>query len=558
MLQQAQQLHQAGKLEEAKTLYQQLLAEDPEQLEVLHALAVLYAQSKQYDQALSTLDKAIDIDSSSAPLYNSKGNVYLRRQQYDEAISQYQQAIQHDAHYAIAYNNLGKTYYSKNQLDKAREHYEYAIQLMDQYSDAHFNLGILLAKLGENKQAIEHLKKTLTINPQRAAAYGQLAEVYLNEDDYSGAIENYQKRLDFEPEHIESFFSLGQAYLQNQQIDDAIAAFKKTLILQPKHPEANQYLANAELAAGDGNMALNYYFRQLETNPMMESYYNIGVLLMQQNRHKESLQYLEQASTLDPGYLPAHINLGALYLKINRSADAIRHYEWALKIKPNDPEIQHVLSALAKGETPEQAPAEYLKNLFDQYATYYDKHLTEHLQYKAHELLLDAIKIESDLKGPEATLLDLGCGTGLCGELFKPLSKKLIGIDVSEKMIETAKAKSIYDILKVQDVETALDEFQKNDLIIAGDVFSYIGKLDVIFKKAHDALKPTGLFAFTVEKTYTEPYELQKTIRYAHSKKYLSKLAEAAHFKILRFDNIILRKQRNIPVEGYLVVLSPA
>lgn len=553
---QAHQLHQQGNLQEAETLYHQLLEENPDQIDVLHALAILYAQSEKYDDALTTLDKAIKIDNALPALYNSKGNIFLRLNKPEAATHEYQKAIECDDQYAAAFNNLGNAYNAQNQLDKAKEQYEKAIALNEHYSDAHYNLGILMAKLGESDKAITYLKKALELNPNRPAAHGQLAEIYLQQGDYLNAIEHYQNRLDFEPEHTDAFFGLGQAYLQNHQMDDAIAAFKKVLILQPKHPEANHYMGNTYLADNNPNTALNYYFRQLENQPMMESYYNIGVLLMHQNRHKESIQYLEQASAMDPDYLPVHINLGALYLKLNRTADAIRHYEASLSIKPNDPEIQHILSALKEGKTPDQAPKEYLQHLFDQYSPYYDKHLTEALQYKAHELLLNAIKEESDVETHEWIILDLGCGTGLCGELFKPYAKKLIGIDISEKMIELADEKNIYDALKVTDVEAALDEFKNNNLIIAGDVFSYVGKMDAIYQKAYDALKPGGLFAFSVEKTYTEPYELQKTIRYAHSKTYLDSLAKATQFKTLRFDNIILRKQRNQPVEGYLVVLQ--
>ena len=539
-------------------MYQQLLEENAEQPDVLHALAVLYAQSEKYNDALTTLDKAIDIDDGGAlaPLYNSKGNIYLRLEKCDDAIEHYQKAIHYNGHYAIAFSNLGRAYYSKNQLDKAREYYEKAISLMNHYGDAHYNLAILLTKLGEHKEAISHLKQTLALNPNQPAAYSQLAEIYLSSSDYEHAINNYLKRLDYEPEHIESFFLLGQAYLKNNQIDDALAALKKTLTLQPKHPQANHYLANAELIAGDTNKALSYYFRQLEMEPMVESFYNIGVLLMHQNRHKESLQYLEYAAGMDPSYFPVHVNLGAIYLKLNRIADAIRRYKDALIIKPDDVEIQHILAALANEKTPDQAPREYLSHLFDQYATYYDKHLTEYLHYKGHELLFKTIEEESTTDNPKWTILDLGCGTGLCGKLFKVFAKKLIGIDVSEKMIAIAKEKEIYDVLTVTDVESALDQYKENDLIIAGDVFSYIGKLDFIYQKAYDALKSGGLFAFTVEKTYTEPYELQKTIRYAHSKKYLNNLTKKTHFKTLRLDNIVLRKQHKAPIEGYLLVLK--
>lgn len=552
----AHQLHQQGKLEEAKTLYQELLDEDDSQIDVLHGLAVLFAQQEKYDDALKILDKALSQDNQLAALNNSKGNIYLRLKKIDQAISEYQTAIQKNKNYAIAYNNLGKAYYENQQLDLSAKNYQFALTLNENYGDAHYNLGILYSKLGDHEQAIQHLEKAIALNPHRPSAYGQLAEIYRQKQEYLLSIENYQKRLDYEPENTESYFALGQTYLENGQIDDAIAAFKKTLINQPQHSEANHYLGNATLAKGDNAMALNYYFRQLEINPMIESYYNIGVVLMHQNRHKESLQYLEQAAQLDPDYLPVHINLGAIYLKLNRLDDAIKHYQQAHQIKPDDEEIKHILAALNTENTPDRAPSEYLSNLFDQYANYYDKHLTEQLQYQAHDLLFQSIEVESGHSSAKWTILDLGCGTGLCGERFKPFSERLIGIDVSEKMIEVAKGKNLYETLEVMEVNDALTHFKNNDLILAGDVFSYIGKLDEVYKLAFAALKPGGLFAFTVEKTYTEPYELQKNIRYAHSKNYLNQLAKDTNFTPLRCDTIALRKQRNKPVEGYLVVLK--
>jgi predicted TPR repeat methyltransferase len=558
LLKKAYQLHQQGQLAEAEALYLELLQADPKQVDILHGLAALYGQSKKHDQALKTINQAIEVEPHHAALYNSKGNIYLGLNQPDEAIKQYEKAIACDEYYAIAYNNLGKSYYTQDKLDQAKTYYKKAIELVDHYGDAHYNLAILLTKLGDNKPAILHLERCLFLNPQRPMAYGQLAEVCLHEGDYLKAIENYQQRLDLEPEHTASYFALGQAYLEAHQMDDAIAAFKKTLIMQPNHLEANHYLGNAHLGSGDTETAINYYYRQLEAKPMVESYYNIGVLLMRQNRHKESIQYLEHAAKLEPSYLPVHINLGALYLKLNHIPDAIRHYEDALTIQPDDAEIQHILSALSGETTPDKAPTEYLSHLFDQYATYYDKHLTESLEYKAHELLFKAIEEESQINGPEWTILDLGCGTGLCGNLLKRFAKKLIGIDVAEKMVALAKEKDLYDVLEVMDVDTALSDFKDNDLIVAGDVFSYIGKLDGTFRKAHTALNPKGLFAFTVEKTYVEPYELQQSIRYAHSKKYLSTLAESSRFKVLRINNIVLRKQRKVPVEGYLVILTPS
>ncbi len=211
---------------------------------------------------------------------------------------------------------------------------------------------------------------------------------------------------------------------------------------------------------------------------------------------------------------------------------------------------------MIKRKFPKRPPKEYIQSLFDQYAAYFDKHLIEILHYKVPELLYKSIEQETKIKKHSWNILDLGCGTGLCGEKFRPIAKKLIGIDLSEKMIEVAKRKNIYDELHVSDIHQALQKQQDLDLIIAGDTFVYIGDLAKTFSDCKNALRESGLLAFTIEKTTQYPYELQKSARFAHGKKYIEELAKQNNFKIQQCNNIVLRKQRNKSIEGYLYVLA--
>ena len=106
-----------------------------------------------------------------------------------------------------------------------------------------------------------------------------------------------------------------------------------------------------------------------------------------------------------------------------------------------------------------------------------NQHLTLHLQYQVPQKLYQAVETELNVGKAKWRILDLGCGTGLCGELLKPMAKELIGIDVSEKMTITAGNKNIYDKLENQTLQEALDKHQEFNLILAGDVFTYISEL---------------------------------------------------------------------------------
>lgn len=473
---------------------------DPRDAETKHVLGISLAQSKQYEDALQKILAAIQLQSNNPAYFNSLGNVYRHLNQLDQAIEAFDTAIDLNPTYAIAYNNLGNTYYSQKKMNHAQSCYEKALELQPDYVDAKNNLCNLYYQLGIN-------------------------------------------------------------FFQKKKFDEAKKCFEEVISRDHKYFDVNQCLANTLLELGDCEVATQYYFRQLEKNPFFETVYNLGVLLMMKDRLNDALNYFNQALKINPNDVSTHINCGNIYLKKNNWVEAARFYQHADTLKPNDPEIQHILSAIRGNsndcEVARSAPASYIMHLFDQYAPYYETHLTQHLNYDVPQKMLDAVLLEclcSDEKN--WMIIDLGCGTGLCGTLFKPYAKQLVGIDLSENMLEIARNKEVYDELICEDVAHALEKYSSVDLIVAADVFTYLGDLEDVFFNAHKALAANGLFIFTVEKTFDQNFILQKSIRYAHSKPYLESLAKAHKFEILRFGNIQLRKQKNEPIEGYLVLLQ--
>ena len=153
-------------------------------------------------------------------------------------------------------------------------------------------------------------------------------------------------------------------------------------------------------------------------------------------------------------------------------------------------------------------------------------------------------------------ILDLGCGTGMCGTKFKPMAQELIGIDLSENMLELAQKKNIYTDLKNLPLEHAITIFSNIDIIIAAESLVYFGELKEIFTNCYNALKLGGIFAFTLENTNHYPYILQRSARFAHSKEYIVKTARNNHFTILQANKIILRKHCNTNINGYIFVLQ--
>lgn len=516
---------------------------------------LIHVQLGELSAAEQLLTHALTALPQDASLYNSLGNVLSRAQRWPEAIEAYQQAISLQPVYPGALTNLGNAYVQQQATEQAKNCYLRALTADEDYPDAHFNYARLLLSLQQTQEAEQHLRRTLAIIPQHAAALGQLAELCLQRADYAQAIELLTQRVTLQPQHAAGWQSLGNAKAKLSQFAAAIDCYSQALSLDPALEEIEYQLATAYLAQGDRDSALQHYLRQLAHAPHLESLYNIGVLLSDKQRDDDAIRYFQQALSLDPTYQPAQLNLAAIYLKKNSLTEAIHHYTQALMLDPDNVEIQHILQALTATDTPTAAPLSYAEHLFDHYATVYDQHLTQQLKYQAPHALFDRVASALYPEPNSLVILDLGCGTGLAGALFAPYAKRLIGVDISSNMIELARTKHLYHELITADLETALAQQQAIDLIIAADVFPYLGDLHSVFSLAYQALKPGGMLAFTTEQAAGTGYVLQKSIRYAHSAHYLTELTLKTGFTLYDQAAIVLRQQYQQPVDGWLFLV---
>ena len=180
------------------------------------------------------------------------------------------------------------------------------------------------------------------------------------------------------------------------------------------------------------------------------------------------------------------------------------------------------------------------------------------MDYHVPELIRDALLEVAGGGRLGWRILDLGCGTGLCGEVLRPLAASLAGVDLSARMIAKARERRIYDSLIVGSIDAALEGQEKSfDVIVAGDVFAYIGALSAVLAGCARALPPAGLLAFSTESSEGGSYELCPTGRYAHSMEYIESTAGASSMSVIYRRDITLRNDP-VPIAGHIVVLSKA
>ena len=228
-----------------------------------------------------------------------------------------------------------------------------------------------------------------------------------------------------------------------------------------------------------------------------------------------------------------------------------------LELDRDNASARHLLAAL-EGQASTEAPSDYVVELFDGYAASFEHHLTGKLEYQTPQKLYEAVEEFIRDRQSELDVIDLGCGTGLCGPLFRKHARLLKGVDLSPGMLVRARERNIYDELVEGDLTlglgTARDVY---DMVVAADVFVYVGELRQVFEATTRTLKPGGLFAFSVEAEEGDGgFVLRPTGRYAHSIGYIRKLAEADGLRELHLEESVLRMDKGQPINGYIVVLG--
>lgn len=549
--------HQAGNLEAAKTLYFASLKTNPHNTDVLHLLGILFAQQQDFLSAQYYLDQALQFNPQSPTFLNSMGNILKNLQRYEDAMLQYQKALLLQPNNPTLHNNIGNIFSLLGQLTSAKECYSKAIHLNPQYADAHYNLSLVLTKLNQQQEATKHLEIALQLQPDHERAQEHLARLLQCEGKLEQAIYHYRLALKNNPHNILANHHLGAILTEQGNYAEATTHFKAVLELQPEHPESLYNLGIILLRQKNPKSALPYFLQLTKQKQDHNVYYNLGVIYMDLRRLTEAIFYFNSVLKIKPDDFATYINLGSIYIHQQNFIAAEKHYKHAQLLQPNNQEIAYILAALQQKNYPSQAPAEYIEHLFDNYAPYFENHL-QLLEYQVPQLLFTAVNniVQTKKLGNSLRILDLGCGTGMSGMPFKHLAQELIGIDLAKNMLQKANQKNIYTDLHHISIEQAITEYSAIDIIIAAESFVYFGDLTNIFTNCYHALKPGGIFAYTLEHTKKYPYTLQRSARFAHAKKYITKVAQHNNFTILHINKIILRKQHDNTVYGNIFVLQ--
>lgn len=503
----------------AYNIYKKLILTYTNSPEIYNNLAIAAYQLNHHQEAVDYINLAIKLAPNN-PLYIIQFAQFLFTTDFEIADQLFNQALE------LAHN------YTNNVTA------DDLTQIKHSYATLLYNQGCVLAKditVDTQLAAIDLFKKSLRYNSSYYKTLYNIACCYININDLTHGIEYLHKTLDLNPNHTDSHFALSQYYQQNN--NNKLAETHLAQSLQSSKNNKNSNLAVAE--------------------------YNYGVLEQQRKNYDQALAHYKTSLDLNPNSFATCYNIASVYQKIQNYPEAIKYYKQALALNPNDPSCTYILACLLSNQNMQKAPAEYIELLFDNYAADFEHELINNLDYKTPEILYKLFtKNLPELNN--LNILDLGCGTGLISNYFKTISKNLIGVDLSQKMLAIANAKNNYTNLIKSDIDSYLEininnHYPKFNLIILADVLVYYGDLENLFVKIKENLEPQGHLLFSIELSeaadHLNDYNLSTTGRYTHSLEYIKQII-FNKFTLIDSKTTTLRTQNGHEVQGMVFLLD--
>jgi len=366
----------------------------------------------------------------------------------------------------------------------------------------------------------------------------------------------YRRVLRKNPNDSGALYGLGLLHYHQGSVGSALEYMSQSLQIAPSNARVWNTLGSMYSSLGREHEAKDAYERATKASPTMsEAWYNLGICQRNENDIDTAVGSLYAATVCDPPYLRAYEALASLLYQEGRESEAAEVYRLWIAHDPENAKARHMFAASSGEAAPARASDDYIRQHFDASASTFDSNL-KHLDYRSHEIVVAALaKASRDPARELDSVLDAGCGTGLCGPSVRPLCKRLVGVDLSPRMIDRARLRECYDELIVSELSAFMrSRAHSFSAIVCADTLVYFGALDEPLAAARRALRANGLLAFTVEAADSDDYRLGVTGRYSHSPDYLRRSLSEAGFAVMALSPVTLRQERSRDVAGILMV----
>ena len=524
-LSQAVEMYMQGKTDEAQTLFLSILEMNQKNPDALYFMSMIDYQSGRSEVAEHRVKQLLIQMPTDGKALGLLGTILMSQRKLTEANEQYEKGIKHDKENPMLYVNSAICHIGQGNPDKS----------------------------------IELCKIAISLDSDNLNAYNILGNSYLAKSKHRDAADSFEKALELNANFHDARFNLGKALLELGEIDTAKENFEAVLEVTPNKAHALNGIADVLLLKREYTKASEYYDEAIKINAEFSpAHVGLGKIFLNLKDVDSAITRFKRALEINPNNIEALMFCGDALRKQGKLKAASAAYKDILVIDPENAQAKFHLATVDEDTNLDKPEDDYIRRLFDDYSETFDEDIAE-VNYDVPKNLAEVARKYIDPADiGQLNIIDIGCGTGLCGVEFKEFSHHLKGIDISPGMIKASSRRGIYNDLEENEILAALVKHQNDtDIMVSADVFIYVGDLESVFLAVTSALKENGLFLFSVESHEgDENFKLPVTARFTHSKKYIQELAKRRGLELLECKETIIRTESGSPVNGFLVALK--
>lgn len=442
----------------------------------------------------------------------------------------------------------------------AEQAFREALRLKPDHLQALANLGKALAEQDKFKEAVEVMRRVLVANPAHRQTQVGLITILTRLQNYEQAEECCNQLLTANQNDVEVLTLLGDILRQKGELDPALVLFEQALAADPEYVSAHMNKGLLQRSMGDNRAALESFARSCQLAPNNPAVWFIKAMThIAINELELAAEDLEMAFKLNPTDINTGGQLASVYRHLRRIPESVEVSRRLLEIDPDNARASFYIEAFetqSSTKSVQRIPREVAEATYNQadVGKNFEASLKGGLEYKAPDVLNEAVRKVCGQQESSLDILEIGCGTGLCGSQFTDIARTLVGTDLSSRMLDVAREKKAYTSLYVADLVDVLSNNPDSfDLVIAMDVLCYFGDLTEIFQKCFDTLRTGGVFAFSVEKPDdSQLWLLHPYGHFVHSLRHLQQAASMAGFEEVFVREMVLRREATEPRIGYV------
>jgi len=328
----ALELHESGKIVEAKEHYEKILGQDPFYANCLQNLGIIHAQGGDPNQAVNYFKRAVEVDPHQSSFLNNLGTALNDLGRFSEAIPYLERAIKITPAFADAYYNLGNALQKSGQLKKSIECYEQAIQLSPAWAEAYLNCGNSYDLLGDFNLALKCYDAIIQMNPFFAVAHLNRGHVLFKLNLKEEALKAYETASKFNSDSCDAQIAAAETLCQRGEFREAIIICQNAIRLKPFDARLYYQIGINYFQIRDLNLAVENFRKAIKIkHDYAEAYNGLGISLTKAHHFQEAQENFSKALEISPDLVMPRINSGDAYFANSDIPSALAQFQ---KLKP--------------------------------------------------------------------------------------------------------------------------------------------------------------------------------------------------------------------------------